>query len=64
LRRSDNVITLGSYRPRSATQHWLVYERRHFDGAILVALNLMNEAQELLVPGRPAGSSTLIGSPL
>jgi alpha-glucosidase len=58
LRRSDNVITLGSYRLRSATQHGLVYERRHFDGAILLALNLTNEAQEVLVPGRPAGSST------
>ena len=58
LGRSDNVITLGSYRLRSATQHGLVYERRHFDGAILLALNLTNEAQEVLVPGRPAGSST------
>ena len=52
------ATTLGSYRLRSATQHGLVYERRHFDGAILIALNLTNEAQELLVPGRPAGSST------
>ena len=55
LRRSDNVITLGSYGLRSATQHGLVYERRHFDGAILVALNLTNEGAGAARPGPPGG---------
>jgi alpha-glucosidase len=51
LRRNDNVLTFGSYRLRSANRHVLAYERRHRDGVILVALNLTNEARELLVPG-------------
>jgi alpha-glucosidase len=65
LRRHDNILTLGSYRLRSANRHVLAYERRHRDGVVLVALNLTNEAQELSVPGarREAALSTYLDEP-
>jgi alpha-glucosidase len=65
LRRHDDILSLGSYRLRSADRHILAYERRHRDGVVLVALNLTNEAQELLVTEarREVALSTYLDEP-
>jgi alpha-glucosidase len=49
LRRGNDVLTCGAYRPRAATGQVLAYERHHRDGVILIALNLTGEPQELAV---------------
>ena len=62
LRRERAALCLGDYRPVSAEDGVLVYERRVGDERLVVALNLTHEPQTAALPGdaswRPVLSTT------
>lgn len=53
LRRAEPALSVGDYRPRSAGENILSYERHHQGRRFLVALNMSGESRSL--NGLPAG---------
>ena len=47
LRRTEPVLSVGTYTEVTSTDTLLAYERRHLDGRLLIALNMSNKPQLL-----------------
>ena len=52
LRRASPSLREGSYRPLSLQDNLLLYERRHEDQRLLVALNFDSAPKEVMIPSR------------
>jgi alpha-glucosidase len=52
LRRDEPALSIGSYRTRSVDDDVFVYERRHEDRCLAVALNLTDRQRRVDLPGR------------
>ena len=47
LRRAESALSIGAYVPVRATEAVLVYERRHANRRLLVALNMSAQPQDV-----------------
>jgi alpha-glucosidase len=64
LRRKHPCLAIGSYEPLKTEDDALVYERRHSDDRLVVALNLGREAHLLTLPLSAAGWRPLLTATL